>query len=139
VINYLATVRVFDGEVECLLVNRSSFYAPALRRIREGFLQFDELLQIVIVERVRLPEAPTGVELVVPNLPCRCALIEEKHHRLDAQLDARAATKEQTVRGYNVKVKYNTVNEAEKKARKKVIAETVLQALRKMNSAEKKD
>jgi hypothetical protein len=43
------------------------------------------------------------------------------------------------VRGYNVKVKYNTVNEAEKKARKKVIAETVLQALRKMNSAEKKD
>jgi predicted lipid-binding transport protein (Tim44 family) len=55
------------------------------------------------------------------------------------ELDARAATKEQTVRGYNVKVKYNTVNEAEKKARKKVIAETVLQALRKMNSAEKKD
>jgi len=47
-------------------------------------------------------------------------------------VDAKAATKEQTVRGYKVKVKYKAVNETEKKARKKVIAETVLQALRKM-------
>ena len=46
--------------------------------------------------------------------------------------DATAAGKEQTVRGYKVKVKYKAVNETEKKARKKVIAETVLQALRKM-------
>jgi len=46
--------------------------------------------------------------------------------------DATTAGKEQTVRGYKVKVKYKAVNETEKKARKKVIAETVLQALRKM-------
>ena len=51
-------------------------------------------------------------------------------------VDAKAATKEQTVRGYKVKVKYKAVNETEKKARKKVIAETVLQALRKMKSKE---
>jgi len=53
--------------------------------------------------------------------------------------NASAAAKEQTVRGYKVKVRYRKVDEAEKKASKKVIAETVLQALRKMKSAEKRD
>lgn len=44
--------------------------------------------------------------------------------------EAQHAAKEQTVRGYKVKVKYKTVDETEIKARKKVIAETVLKALR---------
>ena len=49
-----------------------------------------------------------------------------------ANLDANAATREQTVRGYKAKVKYRPVDEKKKKARKKVIAETILQALRRM-------
>ena len=85
VIHNFAAVGVLDGEVEGLLVNRSSFYAPALGRVGERLLQLDKLLQVVVVERVRLAEAPAGVELVVLNLPCRCALIEEKHHRLNAR------------------------------------------------------
>ncbi len=48
------------------------------------------------------------------------------------ELDAKAATKEHTVRGYKVEVKYRTVSEAEKKARKQAIAQTVVQALRRM-------
>lgn len=49
--------------------------------------------------------------------------------------DAETAAKEQTVRGYKVKVKYTAVTDTEKKARKKIIAETILQALRKIKSS----
>ena len=41
--------------------------------------------------------------------------------------------KQQTIRGYNLKTNFKAVNETEKKARKKVVAETVLKALRRMN------
>ena len=61
--------------------------------------------------------------------------IEDFFSFLD-DLDAKAASKEQTVRGYKVRVKCKAVDEKEKKARKKVIAETVLQALRKMKNKE---
>jgi hypothetical protein len=47
------------------------------------------------------------------------------------KLDANAASQEKTVRGYKVKTNYKPVSDAEKKARKKVIAETILTALRK--------
>ncbi len=49
---------------------------------------------------------------------------------------AKAASKEQTVRGYKVKVKYRPVNEAEKKARKQAIAQTIVQAMRRMKGKE---
>jgi len=39
--------------------------------------------------------------------------------------DASAASKEQTVRGYKVKTSYKPLSETEKKARQKIIAETV--------------
>ena len=50
------------------------------------------------------------------------------------EIEAEGAAKEQTVRGYKVKVKYRPVGEAEKKARKQAIAQTVLQALRRMKT-----
>jgi hypothetical protein len=46
--------------------------------------------------------------------------------------EAEFASKDQTVRGYKVKVQYHALGEAEKKARKKAVAQTVLQALRRM-------
>jgi hypothetical protein len=48
--------------------------------------------------------------------------------------EAHAAGKEERVRGYKVKTKFRTVTDAEKKAKKQIIAKTVLQALKKMKS-----
>ena len=45
--------------------------------------------------------------------------------------EAKAASTEKTVRGYKVKTSFTPVSETERKARKKVIAETILTALRK--------
>jgi TraM recognition site of TraD and TraG len=45
---------------------------------------------------------------------------------------AEGAGKDQTVRGYKVKGKYRSLGEEERRARKKVVAQTVLHALRKM-------
>jgi hypothetical protein len=64
-------------------------------------------------------------------------LTSEDFYAFLENLDANAASKEQTVRGYKVKTKYKPVSEAEKKARKKVIAETILTALRKKKDDEK--
>jgi hypothetical protein len=52
------------------------------------------------------------------------------------ELDAKAASKEETVRGYKVRTSFKALNESEKKARKKVIAETILTALRKKKGPE---
>jgi hypothetical protein len=46
--------------------------------------------------------------------------------------EAGAAGKEQTVRGYKVKVKYRALSESEKKAKQQAIAQTILQAMRRM-------
>jgi hypothetical protein len=46
--------------------------------------------------------------------------------------EANAATKEQTVRGYKVKVKYRPLGEAERKAKRQAIVQTILQAMRRM-------
>jgi hypothetical protein len=54
------------------------------------------------------------------------------------KLDATAASTEKTVRGYKVKTSYKPISEAEKRARKKVIAETILTALTKERSAQEK-
>lgn len=50
---------------------------------------------------------------------------------LDAQ-EASAAPSEETVRGYKVKVRLQSATDAETKVRKRAIAETVLQALRRL-------
>lgn len=52
-------------------------------------------------------------------------------------LDAGIASTEKAIRGYKVKTKYTPVSESEKKARKKIITQTILQALRK--AKEKQD
>ena len=61
----------------------------------------------------------------------RFVTVEEFLTFLDEQ-EANAATKEQTVRGYKVKVKYRALEESEKKTRQQAIAQTILQAMRRM-------
>lgn len=46
--------------------------------------------------------------------------------------DAKAATKEQTVKGYKVKVKYRALGESERKSRQQAIAQTILQSMKRM-------
>jgi hypothetical protein len=46
--------------------------------------------------------------------------------------EAKAATKEQTVKGYQVKVKYRALNESERKSRRQAIAQTILQSMKRM-------
>jgi hypothetical protein len=46
--------------------------------------------------------------------------------------ETEAAAKEETVRGYKVKVQYRPVDEAQQKARKQAIAQTISQALRRL-------
>ncbi len=46
--------------------------------------------------------------------------------------DAKGAENIQTVKGYKVKVKYRAVSDAEKKARRQAIAQTILQAMKRM-------
>lgn len=53
------------------------------------------------------------------------------------ELDAKTAAKEETVRGYKVKVKYRPVDEAEKKARKEAIMKTVLEGLKRAKKQDK--
>jgi hypothetical protein len=60
-------------------------HAPALGRVGKGLLQFDELGQVVVVERVGLAQVAAGVELVVPDLARGRALLEEQHHGLHAR------------------------------------------------------
>jgi hypothetical protein len=46
--------------------------------------------------------------------------------------EAKAATTEQTVKGYKVKVKYRALNESERKSRRQAIAQTILQSMKRM-------
>ncbi|HEY2989195.1 MAG TPA: hypothetical protein VGL11_15800 [Candidatus Binatia bacterium] len=45
---------------------------------------------------------------------------------------AEAASKEETVRGYKVKVKYRSLNASDTSARKQAIAKTIVEAMRRM-------
>ncbi|MCW5976496.1 MAG: type IV secretion system DNA-binding domain-containing protein [Bryobacteraceae bacterium] len=49
-----------------------------------------------------------------------------------AQLEASAEPKEEVVKGYKVKVRFKALGDAEEKARKQAIAQTVAQAMRRM-------
>jgi hypothetical protein len=53
------------------------------------------------------------------------------------ELDAKAATKETTVRGYKVKVKYRSIDEADNKARKQAIMQTILEGLKRAKKQDK--
>ena len=63
-VDFLAAVRVLHGEVEGRLVDALGVHAPGLGRVGEGLLQFHELGEVVVVERVGLAEVAAGVELV---------------------------------------------------------------------------
>ncbi len=76
-IHFLPAFRVLHGEVKTGLVDARCFYAPTLRGIREGLLQFDELCEVVVVERVGLAKVTAGVKLVESDLACRRTLLEE--------------------------------------------------------------
>ena len=54
-------------------------------------MQLHELGKIVVVERIGLAKIAAGVELVEPDLPRRCAFLEEQHHGLHARALERAA------------------------------------------------
>ena len=53
------------------------------------------------------------------------------------ELDAKAGTKEETARGYKVKVKYRRVDEAEKNTRKQAIMQTILEELKRAKKHDK--
>ena len=61
---------------------------------------------------------------------------EEFISHLD-EIEAQALSKEETVRGYKVKVKYKPLGEEEKKVRKQAISQVILQALRRMKGSNK--
>src|SRR5208337_1870365 len=50
-----------------------------------------ELGQVVVIERVCLTHVAARIELVIPNLSRRRALLEEEHHGLDARTLKRPA------------------------------------------------
>lgn len=82
--------------------------------------------------RPALSKAQRAAKAAISNqdlMRVRFLTFEELTKFLD-QLDAVAASTKQTVRGYKVTTNYTPVSEAEKKARKKVIAETILTALK---------
>ncbi len=83
--------RVFGRQIEGLLVDLGGIDAPALGAVGPGLAERDELGQIGVVERVGFAHAPARIELVVPDLPRRRALLEEEDDRLDAGALERAA------------------------------------------------
>ncbi|OLE55416.1 MAG: hypothetical protein AUG51_02865 [Acidobacteria bacterium 13_1_20CM_3_53_8] len=50
--------------------------------------------------------------------------------------EAEGSNKEETVRGYKVRVKYTTLTDTDKQARKKAISQVIMQALRRMKKQE---
>jgi hypothetical protein len=63
-------------------------------------------------------------------------LVPEEFFSFLEELDAHAASKDTTVRGYKVKVRYKSMGEAEKNERKQAIAQTILGALKRLKDKE---
>lgn len=74
--DFFTVVGVLDRQIERRLVDLFRVQRPRLIRVGELRLQFDELGQVVVVERVRFPEVATGIELVVPDLSGGSTLLE---------------------------------------------------------------
>ena len=80
-----AIIGVLHGEIPGQGINICDADAPGLSGIGFGFLQFDEFGQVVVVERVGFAHVAAGIELVVPDCPCRRAFLKEEHHGFDAR------------------------------------------------------
>jgi hypothetical protein len=50
------------------------------------------------------------------------------------ELDAQSASKEETVRGYKVKVNYQSVEETQKQTRRQAVAQVIMQAMKRMKA-----
>ncbi len=87
----LVAVRILHGEIEGGLVNGFGAYAPRLRRIGEGLLQFEELGEIGVIERVGFTEVASWVKLVELDFARRRTFLEEEHDGLYACPWERAA------------------------------------------------
>ena len=64
-------------------------------------------------------------------------LLPEEFFSLLEELDAQATNRETTVRGYKVKVRYKPADEADKKERRRVIAQTITTAMRRLRDRDK--
>ena len=94
---------------------------------------FDHVV-VVAPERKTLRKTAQLVESSLDEATAdrvRCSTPEELFVFLE-QLDALAASREQTVRGYKVKVQYKTVGEEDKEARRSAISKVILRALKRL-------
>ena len=89
--DFFTTVGVLHGQIKRLRVDRRHVHAPALWRVGFAFLEFDELGEVGVVERVGLAHVAAGVELVEPDLARLRAFLKEEHDGLHARADERAA------------------------------------------------
>ena len=72
-------VGVLHGQIESCLVDAAGFHAPAFRRVSDRLLQFHELGEVVVVQRISLAHVSTGVQLVVPDFARGRSFLEEQH------------------------------------------------------------
>src|SRR5688572_14714554 len=81
---HVPSVRVLGRKVQPLSLYTLPVDAPTLQRISKLPLQFHKLRQILIIQRIRLPQTPARLQLVIPNFPRLLALLKKQDHRLDA-------------------------------------------------------
>ena len=89
--NLLTTVGVLHRQIKGLRVNGRHIHTPAFGRVGLGFLEFDELGEVGVVERVGLPHVAAGIKLVEPHLARLCAFLKEEHDGLHTRADERAS------------------------------------------------
>jgi hypothetical protein len=97
---------------------------------------FDQVL-LICSDRKMLTKAKEAVALALgEEKALRVQLLspEELFPFLEA-IEAKDAGREETVRGYKVKVQYQAVSEKEKSSRKQAIAQTIHQALKRMKGS----
>jgi hypothetical protein len=88
---FFGGVGVLHRQVKGFGVNVFQIQKPGLLRFRKGRLEVHKLLQVIVVQRVGFAQAATGVELVVPDLLRRLALLKKQHHRLHPRPNEGAA------------------------------------------------
>ena len=92
--DFLAAVGVLHGQIEGRTgasAQTANIHAPAFRRVGKRGLQFDELGEVVVVQRVGLAEVSAGVELIVPGLAGRRSFLKEQDHGFHSGSLKRAA------------------------------------------------
>ena len=78
----VVAVGVLDGKVKALLIQVRHLDDPALVAECLAVLKPHELLEVRIGQRRGLAQAAARIELIEPDIPCRCALFKEQHHSL---------------------------------------------------------